>query len=215
MASLNKVMLIGNLTRDPEVRYTPKGSAVADLAIAVNRSYQTDNGERMEEVTYVDVVVWARLAELAGQYLHKGRAVFIEGRLQMDSWEDKATGQKRSRLRVVAENLQFLDSKGAGGANAGPRGPGDEEQGGGGGYGGSSSGGGGGGYGGPPPQQRRPSGGGGYQGGGSGGGGGGYQQRSNAGSQRPPQRQQPPPSQDDDFGDGPITDGMEDDDIPF
>ena len=108
MASLNKVMLIGNLTRDPEVRYTPKGSAVADLAIAVNRSYQTDSGERMEEVTYVDVVVWARLAELAGQYLHKGSPVFFEGRLQMDTWEDKATGQKRSKIRVVAENMQFL-----------------------------------------------------------------------------------------------------------
>lgn len=185
MASLNKVMLIGNLTRDPEVRYTPKGSAVADLAIAVNRTYQTDNGERMEEVTYVDVVVWARLAELAGQYLHKGRAVFVEGRLQMDSWEDKATGQKRSRLRVVAENLQFLDNKAV---NAGgPRGPGDDE-------------------GAPPPAQQRRS----YPGGGS---GGGYQQRSNTGN-RAPQRQQPPP-QHDDFGDGPITDGMEEDDIPF
>jgi single-strand DNA-binding protein len=217
MASLNKVMLIGNLTRDPEVRYTPKGSAVADLAIAVNRSYQTDNGERMEEVTYVDVVVWARLAELAGQYLHKGRSVFVEGRLQMDSWEDKATGQKRSRLRVVAENLQFLDSKGATTGTTGPRGPGDEEQG-----GGSQSA--------PAPQQRRaPSGGGGgggggyqgggggsgYQQGGGGGGGGGYQQRpASGGQQRPPQRQQPA-QQEDDFGDGPITEGMEEDDIPF
>ncbi|HYF35857.1 MAG TPA: single-stranded DNA-binding protein [Prosthecobacter sp.] len=203
MASLNKVMLIGNLTRDPEVRYTPKGSAVADLAIAVNRSYQTDNGERMEEVTYVDVVVWARLAELAGQYLHKGRAIFVEGRLQMDTWEDKATGQKRSRLRVVAENLQFLDSKAAGGRG------GDEGE----------HGGGGGGPSGPPPQQRRPAGGGGgYSGGGGsgggGGGGGGYQQRSSGAAQRPPQRQQPA-AQEDEFGEGPITEGMEDDDIPF
>src|SRR5580765_2274850 len=107
MASLNKVMLIGNLTRDPEVRYTPKGSPVADLAIAVNRVYTADNGEKREEVTYVDIVLWAKLAELAGQYLHKGRPIFVEGRLQMDQWEDKATGQKRSRLRVVGENIQF------------------------------------------------------------------------------------------------------------
>ncbi|MDZ4287976.1 MAG: single-stranded DNA-binding protein [Prosthecobacter sp.] len=200
MASLNKVMLIGNLTRDPEVRYTPKGSAVADLAIAVNRSYQTDNGERMEEVTYVDIVVWARLAELAGQYLHKGRAVFVEGRLQMDSWEDKATGQKRSRLRVVAENLQFLDSKPGGG-----RGNDEADQ-----AGGNQ---GGGGQGGPPAQQRRPMGGG--ASGGGGGGGGGYQQRPASGSaQRPPQRQQPA-SQEEEFGEGPITEGMEEDDIPF
>ena len=78
MASLNKVMLIGNLTREPEVRYTPKGSAVCDLGIAVNRTYVTDSGEKMQETTYVDVVVWARLAELAAQYLHKGRPVFIE-----------------------------------------------------------------------------------------------------------------------------------------
>ena len=82
MASYNKVMLMGNLTRDPEVRYTPKGSAVADLAIAVNRVYTADNGEKREEVTYVDVVLWARLAELAGQYLSKGRPVFIEGQLR-------------------------------------------------------------------------------------------------------------------------------------
>jgi single-strand DNA-binding protein len=118
MPSLNKVMLIGNLTRDPEVRYTPKGSAVADLSLATNRSYTADNGEKREEVTYVDVVLWARLAEIAGQYLHKGAPAFIEGRLQLDTWEDKATGQKRSRLRVVGETLQLLggrrDDTGAG-----------------------------------------------------------------------------------------------------
>lgn len=188
MASLNKVMLIGNLTRDPEVRYTPKGSAVADLAIAVNRSYQTDSGERQEEVTYVDVVAWSRLAELAGQYLHKGRAVFVEGRLQMDSWEDKATGQKRSKIRVVAENLQFLDSKGAGGG-----GRGGDEYGEGGGYSSAP----------PQQQQRRP----------AAGGGGGYARPAQASQQRPPQR--PAPAQEEDFGEGPITDGMEDDDIPF
>ena len=172
MASYNKVMLMGNLTRDPEVRYTPKGSAVADLAIAVNRVYSAENGERREEVTYVDIVLWSKLAELAGQYLKKGRAVFIEGRLQMDTWEDKQTGQKRSRIKVVGENMQFLDSKRDG-----------EEQGNGGGGGYSR-----------PSAPRSPSGGG--------------QQRS-----APPSRQQPPAN--DEFNEGPITDGMEDDDIPF
>lgn len=109
MPSLNKVMLIGNLTRDPEVRYTPKGSAVCDMAIAVNRRYTTDNGDRQEEVTFLDVVLWGKTAELAGQYLSKGRPVFIEGRLQMDTWDDKETGQKRSKIKIVAENLQFLE----------------------------------------------------------------------------------------------------------
>src|SRR5436190_13857643 len=143
MASFNKVILLGNLTRDPEVRYTPKGSAVCDLGIAVNRVYTTDSGERREEVTYVDVVLWARLAEIAGEYLKKGRAVFIEGRLQMDTWEDKQTGQKRSRIKVVGENMQFVDSRRDGG--------GDEEGGGGG--GGNYS----------RPAQSRPAGGGGQQ----------------------------------------------------
>ena len=115
MASFNKVILLGNLTRDPEVRYTPKGSAVCDLGIAVNRVYTTDSGEKREEVTYVDVVLWARLAEIAGEYLKKGRPVFIEGRLQMDTWDDKQTGQKRTKLRVVGESMQFLGSRPAGG----------------------------------------------------------------------------------------------------
>lgn len=114
MASLNKVMLIGNLTRDPEVRYTPKGSAVCDLGLAMNRKYTLENGDRAEETIFVDVVLWSKLAELAGKYLHKGRPVFIEGRLQLDSWEDKQTGQKRTRMRVVGESMQFLsDGKGA------------------------------------------------------------------------------------------------------
>src|SRR3981189_3378179 len=114
MASFNKVILLGNLTRDPEVRYTPKGSAVCDLGLAVNRNYTLDNGEKREEVTFVDVVLWSRLAEIAEQYLKKGRPVFIEGRLQLDSWDDKQTGQKGSRLRVVAENLQLLGGRGEG-----------------------------------------------------------------------------------------------------
>ena len=129
MASVNKVMLLGNLTRDPEIRYTPKGTAVTDLGMAVNRVRTGDNGERIEEVTYVDVTLWGRQAELAGQYLGKGRPVFIEGRLQLDQWDDKQSGQKRSRLRVVGENMQFLPGGGGGGGNY-PQGSGsssDEE----------------------------------------------------------------------------------------
>jgi len=115
MANVNKVMLLGNITRDLEVRYTPKGTAVCDLGMAVNRIRTGDNGERIEEVTYVDVTLWGRQAELAGQYLSKGRSVFIEGRLQLDQWDDKQTGQKRSRLRVVGENMQFIGGGGQGG----------------------------------------------------------------------------------------------------
>jgi len=111
MASFNKVILLGNLTRDPEVRYTPKGSAVCDLGLAVNRQYTLDSGEKREEVTYVDVVLWARLAEIAGEYLKKGRPVFIEGRLQLDTWDDKQSGQKRSKLRVIGETMQLLGSR--------------------------------------------------------------------------------------------------------
>lgn len=115
MANLNKVMLIGNLTRDPELRYTPKGTAVADIAIAINRVWNDEGGNKQEEVTFVDVTLWGRQAELAQQYLSKGRGAYIEGRLQMDTWDDKQTGQKRSKLKVVAESLQFLpDGKGGG-----------------------------------------------------------------------------------------------------
>ncbi|MEP6603323.1 MAG: single-stranded DNA-binding protein [Spartobacteria bacterium] len=119
MASFNKVILLGNLTRDPEVRYTPKGSAVCDLGLAVNRSYTLDNGEKREEVTYVDVVLWARLAEIAGEYLKKGRPVFIEGRLQLDTWDDKQSGQKRSKMRVIGETMQLLGSRPSGGGDTG------------------------------------------------------------------------------------------------
>ena len=111
MANLNRVLLIGNLTRDPELRYTPKGTAVTEIGLAVNRIYSGEDGEKKEETTFVGVTLWARQAEIAGQYLKKGRPVFIEGRLQLDTWDDKQTGQKRSRLRVVAENLQLLGSR--------------------------------------------------------------------------------------------------------
>lgn len=119
MASVNKVLLIGNLTRDPEVRYTPKGSAVTDLGLAVNRRYTLDNGERVEETTFVDITLWGRQAETAAQYLTKGRSVFVEGRLQLDSWEDKQTGQKRNKLRVIGENVQFLGGRGEGSGDGG------------------------------------------------------------------------------------------------
>jgi single-strand DNA-binding protein len=113
MANLNRVLLIGNLTRDPEMRATPKGTPVAELGLAINRTLPAEEqgGERREEVTYVDVTVWGRQAEVAQQYLKKGRGVFIEGRLQLDSWDDKQTGQKRSRLKVVCEHLQLLGGK--------------------------------------------------------------------------------------------------------
>lgn len=125
MANLNKVMLIGNVTRDPEIKYTPKGSAVTDLGIAVNRVYTPEGGEKREETTFVDVTLWGRQAEIAGEYCKKGRSIYIEGRLQLDSWEDKTSGQKRSKLRVVGENFQLLGPRpgGSGGGHSG----GDEE----------------------------------------------------------------------------------------
>lgn len=110
MASLNKVMLIGNLTQDPEVRRTPTGTAVSTLRLAVNESYQNKSGEKVEKTIFLDVDVWDRQAENCQQYLAKGSPVFIEGRLQMDTWDDKETGQKRSRLKVRAERVQFLSS---------------------------------------------------------------------------------------------------------
>jgi single-strand DNA-binding protein len=120
MASLNKVMLIGNLTRDPEVRYTPKGTAVTEIGLAVNRIIPGgDGGERREETTFVDVTLWGKTAELAGQYLKKGRPVFIEGRLQLESWQDKTTGQNRSKLSVVGDSMQFLGSPSGGGGGGG------------------------------------------------------------------------------------------------
>lgn len=127
MASYNKVFLLGNLTRDPEVRYTPKGSAVADLGIAVNRQYTLDTGEKREEVTFVDVTFWGRTAEVAGEYLKKGRSVFIEGRLQLDTWDDKQSGQKRSKLKVIGEMMQMLGGRPGGGGGGGAEEGGGEE----------------------------------------------------------------------------------------
>ena len=119
MANLNKVMLIGNVTRDPEIRYTPKGTALVDLGLAVNRRYTAENGEKREETTFVDVTFWGRTAEIANEYLKKGRSVYVEGRLQLDSWDDKATGQKRSKLKIVGEEMQMLGSREGGGGGGG------------------------------------------------------------------------------------------------
>jgi len=110
MASFNKVILVGNLTRDPELRYTPKGMAIAKVGLAVNRVWTNEAGEKKEEVTFVDVDVFGRTAENVGQYMRKGRPILIEGRLKLDQWDDKQTGQKKSKLGVVAETVQFLGS---------------------------------------------------------------------------------------------------------
>ena len=108
MASLNKVLLIGNVTRDPEIRYTPGGSAVSTLGIATNRKFTTSGGEEREEVCFVDIDVWGKQAESCHANLRKGAPIFVEGRLKFDQWDDRDTGRKRSRLLVTAERVQFL-----------------------------------------------------------------------------------------------------------
>lgn len=119
MANLNKVFLVGNLTRAPELRYTPSGTAVSDLRLAVNRSYTPQGGERREETCFLTVVVWGKQAESAAQYLDKGSPVLVEGRLQTRDWETK-DGQKRNVVEVVAERLQFLGRGRAGGPGGSP-----------------------------------------------------------------------------------------------
>lgn len=111
MASLNRVLLIGNLTRNPEIRYTPSGSAVCEFGIAVNRRFVQANGAEKDEACFIDIVVWGKQAESTSRYLQKGSSVFIEGRLVYDQWEEKETQKKRSRLRVNAERVQFLDRR--------------------------------------------------------------------------------------------------------
>ena len=125
MANLNKVMLIGNLTRDPELRVTPKGTAICTFSIAVNRKFKDDSGGEREEVTYVDIEAWGKSGENISKYCTKGRPLFVEGRLRLDQWEDKTTKEKRSRMKVVLENFQFLGSSGRGEAGA-PGGEGGE-----------------------------------------------------------------------------------------
>src|SRR3954447_7050067 len=118
MAQLNKVFLMGNLTRDPELRRLTNGTAVTDLGLALNRTYTGKDGEKREEVVFIDVTVWDRQAETCCQYLRKGRAVHVEGFLKMDSWDDKTTGEKRTKLKVQADRVQFLDRKEDGGGQA-------------------------------------------------------------------------------------------------
>lgn len=127
MANVNKVIIIGNLTRDPEVKFTPKGSAVADIGLAINRKYTLDNGEKREETTFVDVELWGRLAEIAGEYAKKGNPIYVEGRLRMDTWDDKTSGQKRSRMKVVGENIQLLGGRPSGGGGGEEEGGGHHE----------------------------------------------------------------------------------------
>ena len=124
MANFNKVILAGNLTRDPELRYLPKGTAVAKIGMAINRNWKTETGETKEEVTFVDVEAYGRQAEVIAQYMKKGRPFLVEGRLKLDQWEDKNTHQKQSKLKVVLESFSFLDS-GRGGDGGGAGAPGD------------------------------------------------------------------------------------------
>jgi single-strand DNA-binding protein len=115
MANFNKVILAGNLTRDPELRYTPKGTAIATFGLAINRKWKSETGETKEEVTFVDVDAFGRQAEVVAQYMKKGRPFLVEGRLKLDQWEDKNTHQKQSKLKVVLEGFSFIDTKGADG----------------------------------------------------------------------------------------------------
>ena len=138
MPNYNKVILMGNLTRDPEVRYTSCGTAIAKLGIAVNRYWRNQEGQQQEETTFVDVDAFGKQAETIGQYLKKGRPIMVEGRLKLDQWDDKQTGQKRSKLGVTLENFQFLDSRnesgdggGSGGAQSSGSSPANTQGGGG------------------------------------------------------------------------------------
>jgi len=123
MASYNKVILMGNLTRDPELRYTPKGTAIARIGLAVNRVWRTETGEQKEEVTFVDIDAFGKQAETISQYMKKGSPILIEGRLRLHTWEDKQTNQKQSKLRVDLETFKFVGPAPAreGGAPEGPR----------------------------------------------------------------------------------------------
>ena len=118
MPSFNKVLLLGNLTRDPELRVTPKGTATCQLGLAVNRPFKDESGATRDETTFVDIEAWGRQAETISKYCTKGKPLLIEGRLKLDSWEDKTSGQKRSKLKVVLENFQFVGAR-EGGAQGG------------------------------------------------------------------------------------------------
>ena len=126
MASYNRVVLVGNLTRDIELKYTPSGLAVTDIGLAVNDRRKTQTGEWVDETTFVDITLWGRQAEVAGEYLGKGSSVLIEGRLKLDTWE--TDGQKRSKLRVVGEKMQMLGGRGGGGGPSPNRAPQQSQQ---------------------------------------------------------------------------------------
>jgi single-strand DNA-binding protein len=120
MPSLNKVFLMGNLTRDPELRVTPKGTPICQFGLAINRQFKMESGESREEVIFVDIEAWGKQGETIAKYCTKGRPLFVEGRLKLDQWEDKNTKEKRSRIRVVLEGFQFLgDGRGGGGGGGG------------------------------------------------------------------------------------------------
>lgn len=119
MASLNRVFLIGNLTRDPELRVTPKGTPIAQFGIAVNRKFKKEDGSDGEEVTFVDIEAWGKQGELVAKYLTKGSPAMIEGRLKFEQWDDKTTGKKMSKLKVVLDNVQFLSTRGGAGGGEG------------------------------------------------------------------------------------------------
>jgi len=127
MPNLNKVMLMGNLTRDPELRYTPNGTAVADLGLAINRKRKGKDGDWVEETTFVTVTAWGRQAEIVNEYFSKGRPIYIEGRLQLDEWTSPE-GQKRSKLKVVLESFEFLSSRGDSGGGGGGGGGGQQQR---------------------------------------------------------------------------------------
>jgi single-strand DNA-binding protein len=131
MPSLNKVLLMGNLTRDPELRVTPKGTPICQFSLAINRQFKMESGESREEVIYVDVEAWGKQGETIAKYCTKGRPLYVEGRLRLDQWEDKNTKEKRSRMKVVLEQFQFLgDGRGgaAGGGGASHSSPGEFDQ---------------------------------------------------------------------------------------
>ncbi len=111
MPNYNKVILIGHLTRDPELRYTPKGSAVSKISIAINHNWKTESGEKKEEVSFIDITAFGKQAENVSQYFKKGKPIMVEGRLKLDQWEDKATHEKRQKLGVVMESFNFIESK--------------------------------------------------------------------------------------------------------
>lgn len=127
MPSLNKVLLMGNLTRDPELRVTPKGTSICQFSLAINRQFKMESGESREEVIFVDVEAWGKQGETIAKYVTKGRPLYVEGRLRLDQWEDKNTKEKRSRMKVVLEQFQFLGEGRGGGAQAsGPSGEFDQ-----------------------------------------------------------------------------------------